>query len=319
VETSIHFNDEEIDVQAVVIAEQGAEPAVTELPTPQPGAGEVLVRVRASSVNGFDLSVARGHVAGMMEHRYPVVLGKDFAGTVEAVDEGVTRFAVGDAVFGVVTKPYLGDGGFGQYVTVPEEIGIAKLPEGVDPVAAGALGLAGTAAVDALDAAAPQSGETVLVSGATGGVGAIAVQLATAAGARVIATARPGQEADFVRGLGAHEVVDHTGDLPAQVRQVAPEGVDVIVHLAGDGATLAALLTEKGRIASTVGFGPDQHPAAAFIMANPAPGTLDRLAGEVAAGRLTVPVGRTYRLTDVPAAFGDFAGGTLGKLGITVD
>src|SRR3954463_16439568 len=151
-ETSVHFVVEETDMRAVVVSEPGAKPAPTEVPTPQPGAGEVLVRVRASSVNGFDLSVAAGHVAGMMEHRYPVVLGKDFAGTVEAVGDGVTRFAVGDKVFGVVTKSYLGDGGFSQYVTVPEGVGIAKLREGVDVAAAGALGLAGTAAADALAA-----------------------------------------------------------------------------------------------------------------------------------------------------------------------
>jgi NADPH:quinone reductase-like Zn-dependent oxidoreductase len=306
-------------VRAVVITEQGAQPAVTEVPAPEPGAGEVLVRVQASSINGFDLSVAGGHVVGMMEHRWPVVLGKDFAGTVEAVGEGVTRFSPGDAVFGVVTKAFLGDGGFGEFVTVPEAIGIAALPAGVDPAAAGALGLAGTAAVDALDAVSPQPGETVLISGATGGVGSIAIQYAVAAGARVIATARPGEEADFVRDLGAHEVVDHADDVPAQVRAASPAGVDVIVHLAGDGAALAALLTEKGRIASTMGFGPDQHPAATFIMANPAGETLDRLAADVAAGRLRVPVARTYRLAEVPAAFGDFAGGTVGKLGITVD
>lgn len=305
-------------MKAVVTAEQGAKPEVVEVPTPQPAAGEVLVKVQASSINGFDLSVAAGYVVGMMEHRFPVVLGKDFAGTVEALGEGVTRFAVGDKVFGVVTKAYLGDGGFGEYVTVAEAVGIAKLPEGVDVTAAGAVGLAGTAAVDALDAAGPQAGETVLISGATGGVGAMTIQLAAAAGAKVIATAKPGEEADFVRGLGAHEVVDHTGDLPAQVRAAAPEGVDVIVHLAGDGSVLAELLTEKGRIASTVGYGADQHPAATFIMANPTPATLERLAADLAAGRLSVPVERTFTLTEVPAAFGEFAGGTRGKIAITV-
>jgi NADPH:quinone reductase-like Zn-dependent oxidoreductase len=305
-------------MKAVVVSEHGAQVEVTDVAKPEPAAGEVLVKVRASSINGFDLSVAGGHVVGMMEHRYPVVLGKDFAGTVEAVGEGVTRFAAGDTVFGVVTKAYLGDGGFGEYVTVPETVGLAKLPDGVDINAAGALGLAGTAAVDALTAAAPQSGETVLVSGATGGVGAIVLQYVVAAGATVIATARPGAEEEFVRGLGAHQVVDHTGDVPAQVRAANPDGVDVIVHLAGDAAALVQLLTEKGRVASTMGFGADQHPAATFVYANPAEATLDRLAGDLAAGRITVPVGKTYTLTEVPAAFGDFAGGTLGKIGITV-
>jgi NADPH:quinone reductase-like Zn-dependent oxidoreductase len=305
-------------MKAVVTTEQGAKPEVAEVAKPQPAAGEVLVKVQASSINGFDLSVAGGHVVGMMEHRFPVVLGKDFAGTVETVGEGVTRFAAGDRVFGVVTKAYLGDGGFGEYVAVPETVGIAQLPEGVDVAAAGAVGLAGTAAVDALDAAGPQAGETVLISGATGGVGAIAIQLAAAAGAKVIATAKPGEEADFVRGLGAHEVVDRTGDLPAQVRQVSPEGVDVIVHLAGDGSALAGLLTGKGRIASTVGYGADQHPAATFVMANPTPATLERLAADLAAGRLSVPVERTFTLDEVPAAFAEFAGGTRGKIAITV-
>src|SRR4051794_38209937 len=299
-------------MKAVVTTEQGARPEVTDVPKPQPGAGEVLVKVQASSVNGFDLSVAGGHVVGMMEHRFPVVLGKDFAGTVEAVGEGVTRFAPGDKVFGVVTKAFLGDGGFGGDVTVPEEIGIAKLPEGVDVAAAGAAGLAGTAATDSLNAVAPQPGETVLISGATGGVGAIAVQYAAAAGATVIATARPGEEAEFVKGLGAHEVVDHSADVPAQVRAVAPQGVDVILHFAGDPAALAGLLTEKGRIASTMGFGADQHPAATFIMANPTPATLDKLAADLAEGKVRVPVTKTYMLQEVPEAFGDFAGGTLG-------
>jgi NADPH:quinone reductase-like Zn-dependent oxidoreductase len=309
---------EEINMKAVVTTGQGAGPEVADVPKPQPGAGEVLVKVQASSVNGFDLSVAGGHVVGMMEHRFPVVLGKDFAGTVEAVGDGVTRFAAGDKVFGVVTKAFLGDGGFGEYVTVPEELGIAKLPEGVDVAAAGALGLAGTAAADSLAAAAPQAGETVLISGATGGVGAIAIQYAAASGAKVIATAKPGDQAQFVMRLGAHEVVDHTGDVPAQVRAAAPDGVDVIVHLAGDGSVLAGLLTEKGRIASTIGYGADQHPAATFIMADPAPATLEKLAADLAAGRLSVPVTRTYALDEVPTAFGDFAGGTLGKIAITV-
>ncbi|GLI00532.1 NADP-dependent oxidoreductase [Phytohabitans aurantiacus] len=305
-------------MRAVVIAEQGANPALSEVPTPQPAAGEVLVRVQASSVNGFDTAVAAGYLAGTMEHRFPVVLGKDFAGTVAAVGDGVTRFAAGQPVFGVVMKPFLGDGGFGEYVTVSDQIGITALPAGIGPATAGALGLAGTAALDSLAAVAPEPGQTVLVSGATGGVGAIAIQYAAAAGARVIATARPGTETEFVRGLGATEVVDHTGDVSAQVRAISPDGVNAVLHLAGDGPALAGLLAEKGRLASTLGFGADQHPAATFVYANPSADTLDRLAADVAAGRLTVPVARAYPLAEVPTAFGDFAGGTLGKIAITV-
>jgi len=306
-------------MRAIVIAEQGAPPSLAELPTPEPGAGEVQVKLAASSLNGFDTAVAAGYLTGMMEHRYPVVLGKDFAGTVTALGEGVTGYAVGDRVFGVVTKPFLGDGGFGEYVVVGDQIGLTKIPEGLDLASAGALGLAGSAAVDALEAVAPQTGETVLIIGATGGVGAIATQYAAAAGARVIATAQPGSESDFVRTLGATDVVDYKGDLAAQVRALRPDGVDVVLHLAGDGAEALGLLAEKGRLASTLGLGPDQHPAAVAVMATPTVATLDRLAADAAGGRLTVPVARAYRLSEVPAAFADFAGGTLGKVGVSID
>jgi len=305
-------------MRAFVVPSADAEPTVTEVPDPTPGPGEVLVRVAASSLNGFDLSVASGRLQGMMEHRFPVVLGKDFAGTVEAVGEGVTRFAPGDAVLGVVTKAHLGDGGFGELLVVHEGDFITAVPDGLDLRSAGALGLAGTAALDTLTAAGVQGGQTVLVSGATGGVGALAVQYAAAAGATVIATARPGEEADFVTELGAQHTVDYTGDVPAQVRAIAPDGVDAIVHLAGDGAELAGLLAPGGRIGSTMGYGADQNPAATFVMANPSADTLGRLAADAAAGRIRVPVTVTYSLDEVPRAFEDFRSGARGKICIQI-
>lgn len=97
-------------LRAIALSDFGAAPTLHDLPVPQTGAGEILVRVRASSVNGFDVAVVAGYLKGMMEHRFPVVLGKDFAGTVESVGPGASRFATGDPVFGVVMKPVLGDG-----------------------------------------------------------------------------------------------------------------------------------------------------------------------------------------------------------------
>jgi NADPH:quinone reductase-like Zn-dependent oxidoreductase len=303
-------------MRAFAVPSADTEPTVTEVPDPTAGPGEVLVRVAASSLNGFDASVAAGRLHGMMEHRFPVVLGKDFAGTVEAVGEGVTRFSPGDAVFGVVMKPHLGDGGIGELLAVPADQGIAAVPDEVDLATAGALGLAGSAAVDSLAAADLQPGRTVLISGATGGVGALAVQYAVATGATVIATAKPGAEAEFVTVLGAQHAVDYTGDVAAQVRAIAPDGVDAILHLAGDGAALADLLAPGGTIASTLGFGADQHPAAVFVMANPSAETLQRLAADVAAGRIRVPVTATYSLEQAPQALADYRSGALGKLAI---
>ncbi|NEB04292.1 NADP-dependent oxidoreductase [Streptomyces sp. SID13726] len=310
-------------MRALTLDSVPAAPAVGEVEPPRPEAGELLVRVAGSSVNGFDAATAAGYLQGMMEHRFPLVVGKDFAGTVEALGEGVTGFAVGDAVFGVVMKPFLGTGSLAEYVTVPAGHGVAAIPEGLDILAAGALGLAGTAARDSVDAVAVEPGENRLVSGATGGVGALAVQIAAARGARVIATARPGKETDFVTGLTDAEVhpVDFTADLAAQVRALAPAGVDAVLHLAGDGAQLVQLLRPGGRIASTLGFGPDavegQDVTAHSVMADANSATLAALADAVVSGTLSVPVTATYPLDRAPDAFAAFGAGALGKLAVT--
>ncbi|MFI6319525.1 NADP-dependent oxidoreductase [Nonomuraea sp. NPDC050556] len=305
-------------MRAVAFDDFGGEPTLTDLPVPQAGPGEVLVKVVSSSVNGFDLGVIGGYLKGIYEYEFPVVVGKDFAGTVAATGPGVTAFAPGDEVFGVVMRPTLGQGGFAEYVVVPEGYGIARLPEGLDHSRAGALGLAGTAALNAVDAVSLEEGETVLVSGATGGVGAYAIQLAAARGATVIATARPGEEAAFVLGLGAAHAVDHA-DLAAQVRALAPNGVHAALHLAGDGAEVAGLLVEGGRFATTIHFTPETPGVkATAIMADPSEATLSKLAAHVTGGTLRVPVARVYPLAESGRAIADFAAGTLGKLAVSV-
>ncbi|MEV0384750.1 NADP-dependent oxidoreductase [Nonomuraea sp. NPDC050643] len=298
----------------------GAGLAATELPVPEPGPGEVLVKVLASSVNGFDLGVLGGRLKGVYDYEFPVVLGKDFAGTVAAVGPDVTGWTPGDEVFGVVTRPTLGQGGFAEYLVVGAAYGLAAIPGGLGHTRAAALALAGTAALNAVDAIAPARGETVLVSGATGGVGAFAVQLAAARGARVIATARPGTEAAFVTGLGATWAVDHA-ELAAQVRAITPGGVAAALHLAGDGPAVAALVADGGRLASTLHYlpGEDGRPIeATAVMADPSPATLTRLAADAAEGRLRVPVARSYPLADAPRAISDFTAGTVGKLAVTI-
>ena len=298
------------------------QPKIIEVPRPEAGPGEVLVRVRASSLNGFDFAVAGGMLRGMMEYQFPIVLGKDFAGEVAAIGSGVSRFAVGDPVFGVVSHPsFLNTGALAEYLAVPEDSAITRLPQGVDMTSAGALVLAGVTALQSIEAVDPQPGETVLVSGATGGVGAFAVQLAVALGAEVIATAKPGEQADFVRELGAAYTVDYTGDLAVQVRAIRPDGVEAVIHAAGDAMQLANLLVPGGRLASTLGVGQEQLEGrdvrATSVMNNPDVATLDRLATEAAAGRLRVPITRTYTLDEAGKAFAEFSG-TLGKSAISI-
>src|ERR1700693_3295577 len=135
-------------MKAIAVDYFGAPPSLHDLPVPHPGESEVLVRVRASSVNGFDVAVARGYAQGMTGHRFPVVLGRDFVGTVAEAGPGVPSLRPGDAVFGVVAKDVLGDGGFGDYVPA-SEARTARIPDGLDLATAGALGLAGTAALAA--------------------------------------------------------------------------------------------------------------------------------------------------------------------------
>jgi NADPH2:quinone reductase len=300
-----------------------SQPTIVDLPKPEPGPGEVLVRVRTSSLNGIDLATAGGMLKGMIDYQFPVILGKDFAGTVEANGPGSNKFAIGDSVFGVVFNPTaLNTRAFAEFVAVPEQPNIVRIPDGLDLAPAGAIGLAGTAALQAVKAIASAAGETVLISGATGGVGAISVQLAATRGATVIATARPGNEAEFVQGLGAAHTVDYAGELIAAVRAIRPEGVDGIIHLAGDGVALAELLVPNGRFASTLGVGPDQLAGrlltATSVMANPETSILEQLASAIVAGELRVPIHRTYSLDQIGQAMADFGGGTLGKLAIAV-
>lgn len=310
-------------MRAVTLESVPSAPAVAEVETPHPGAGELLVKVASASLNGIDIATAAGYTQGFMELRFPLILGQDFAGTVEEIGEDVDGFAVGDAVFGVVLKPYLGAGSLAQYVTVPAGHGVAPIPSGLTLGDAGALGVAGATAKVSLDAVALTAGQTVLVSGAGGGVGSLAIQLAAARGAKVIATARPGAQTDFVTGLTSAgvQVVDFTGDLEGQVRAIAPEGVDAVLHLAGDGAQLAALLRPGGQLASATGLTQDeverQDVTVHTIMGNPDTRTLASLAGQVASGALRVPVTATYPLEQAAEAFAAFSAGTPGKIAVS--
>lgn len=281
---------------------------VRDVPVPEAGPGDVRVRVRAASINGFDVWVASGMAKDMMEHRFPVVVGKDFAGVVEAVGEGVTRFAVGDEVLGILPMDqFLWRGTFAERVVVPAEGFIEPKPANVDFERGAALGLAGLAALVSVDAVEASDGDVVLVVGATGGVGAYAVQLAAGRGATVIATGLPEDEA-WLRELGASEFVDYIGDVVAAVRERHPEGVDALIDLVNrDGealAKVAELVKDGGRVATTMGSadveglaGRDVAATNVFAQADPAQfARLLEVAGE---GSLTVPVTRTFSLGDL--------------------
>ncbi len=286
-------------MKALAIERRDAAPAVIDVPDLSPADGEVLIRIDAASVNGFDLAIAAGRVWDSMPADFPVVLGRDYGGTVAATAAGVEGFAVGQPVAGIVTGPRLGPGSIGEFY-VASAGKVTARPDRVSAVDAAAVGLAGVTAATALDELELGSDDVLLISGATGGVGSFAVQLAAIAGARVIATAAPGEASAFVGSLGAHEVVDFAGDLAAAVRAVAPEGVTAVLHAAGDAVALAGLLNPAGRLVSLLGVTPEQagrdDVVVTPIQSKYTPSRMGGLLDAVAAGRLTVPVGATFPL-----------------------
>ncbi len=298
-------------MRAFGLADEQASAALIEIPTPEPGPGEVRVGVRASSVNGFDVFVATGMAKGMMEHRYPVVIGKDYAGVVDAVGEGVTAFVVGDEVAGITPgEPYVGRGTYAESVVVPAEGFIERKPAVLDFGQAASTGLAAVTGLACVDAVEPSEGDVVLVVGAAGGVGSYAVQMAAVRGARVVATAGPEDEA-WIRELGASDVVDYTtGDATTAVREMFPEGVDaliVAVQLGDAFDQTAALVKGGGRLASTVG-GADAGSVAerglsgTNVLGQADPGSLGTVLEMAAEGMLRVPITRTFAFDELPQA-----------------
>jgi NADPH:quinone reductase-like Zn-dependent oxidoreductase len=173
-----------------------------------------------------------------------------------------------------------------------------------------------------VDALRLTADDTVLVSGATGGVGVFAVQLAAHTGATVIATGRPGTE-DTLRDLGATHVVDYTGDLAAAVREIAPDGVTAVAHSAGDAAAVGALLQPDGRLASVIGATDEQvgrdDVTVTAVQASSTPQSFGALLGAVASGSLRATVNSTYPIDDSADAIGAFGEHKLGKLVVTFD
>jgi NADPH:quinone reductase len=317
--------------------------AVRDVPVPRPGPGQVQVRVRASALNPGELRMLAGGLGGAAALSFPHVAGGDFAGTVTAAGAGVTRFAVGDELFGlglprtvaglaaqVSSPPSLTTGTFAEYAVFDADTpGLAIRPAGLPAEHAAALPTVGLTALPLLRAGRFERGELVLVTGATGGVGSMVVPMLAAAGAHVIATAS-GADDDYVRGLGASEVIDYrAADTAAEVLRRHPAGVDAVVNLALRGDSVAALtraIRPGGRLLTIVFPAPD--PAALdgaglaleVVFTSARPGDLDALAADALDGSLPVTVSGRYRLADGVRACTDLLREhTRGKLVIAAD
>jgi NADPH:quinone reductase-like Zn-dependent oxidoreductase len=297
-------------MRAVVIRDFGAEPEVADLPTPEHGPDEVLVRVRAAGMNPFDWKVIDGALQGVVEHSFPLVMGSDGAGVVEAVGAEVEGFRPGDRVYGQFMKVGLGRGSYAELAVAPADGKLAPLPEGLSFALAAALPTASVAAYQAVAEARLDSSRTVLVNGASGGVGQSAVQFAAETGARVIATG-PADLAERLRELGATELVDFTlGPTADQVLAAHPDGIDAVIDLVstrGQAEPFVDLLRPGGVIVSTNGAVDTDALAARELRgvnlnSIPTPEDLTTIAELAATGRLRVSIDAEVSLAEAPAA-----------------
>jgi NADPH:quinone reductase-like Zn-dependent oxidoreductase len=310
-------------MKAVTLTAFDTPPALREdFPAPTVAPNEVLVRVHASSVNPADNSIAAGMLRQMgVEYEFPVILGRDYAGVVEQVGAEATRYIVGDEVFGFLmhANPTVHDGSWAELIAVAQDMSIGRAPEGVDIAAAGATPLAGVTAMMAIDALEVSGDDTVLIVGATGGVGSFAVQLAARGRATVVASALREDEA-YLRELGVSELLPRDGDLAAAARERHPDGFDAVLDLVNYAPDVpATLVKDGGRVASPTGAA-GEGPGRTMVMAAPTPENLQRLAGLLADGTLRVPVQETYELAKAPDALTALATAhTQGKLAIRIE
>jgi len=285
---------------------------------PRPAGNELLVRVRASSVNPVDAAIAAGVLKEMAEHDFPVTLGRDFAGVVERVGDVVSRYRSGDEVYGFLpaTNPSVHEGSWAELITVPEDDFVAAKPRELDMASAGAVPLAAITALAAREALAPTRDETVLVIGATGGVGSFFVQLAAGADAHVIAPALREDE-EYLRELGVSEVLDREAELEATLGERHPDGVDAILDLVSY-TPQDALLREGGRLASPLGAA-GEGPQRFNLVAQPTPGNLQRVAELLDSGAFRVHIQRSYELAQGAEALQALSGShKRGKLSLAI-
>ncbi|MGI8623633.1 MAG: NADP-dependent oxidoreductase [Solirubrobacteraceae bacterium] len=287
-----------------------SELRVLDLPEPVVGPDSLLIRVRAAGVNPVDAKIRAGGLEGAFPHAFPVISGWDAAGVVEQAGPAVVGFEPGDEVLTYARKDTIGEGTCAELATVRHHHAAKRGSLGW--AEAGGLPLAGLTAYQCLhEGLEVQAGQTIAVRGASGGVGGFAVQLAKAAGARVVGIAGTGSE-EHVRALGADEFVSHEdGDAPA---------ADGLVDLAApDG--LAAYAARVAAVASVLSRTPPEGFDGAFryIFVRPDGAQLAELVALADAGRLRVPVVEEYSLDNVAAAHERMeSGGVHGKLVVRV-
>lgn len=293
-----------------------------DLPVPRPKGKEILIRLEAAGIGVWDPALRAGEFE-LGKTGFPKVLGNDGAGTVVAVGKGVDRVKVGDRVYAYAFEA----GFYAQYVTVKQDE-VALAPPNIPTEEAGALGADGVTALIGLeDKLKIGVGEELMIFGASGGIGHLAVQLARRMGARVLAVASGKDGLELVRRLGVDAAVDgRHGDVAAAVRAFAPDGLDAVLALAGgeplQRAIAGAGMKKGGRIAHPNGVEPvpEGGPGIKVIAYDgvPRPDVFQRLNAWITAAPFHVEIGQTYELEDAARAHRELDRHHLGKLAFRI-
>jgi len=314
-------------MRAVAIDEFGGIEKIKprKLPVPQLATDEILVRVDTAGVGVWDPFEREGGFTKEfgMKANFPHVLGTDGAGTVEAVGNAVHNLKRGDRVYGInLMSP---KGGFYAEYTAIKANNAAKIPRALSTRDAGVLAVDGVTALNGLDKMLGlKAGETILILGASGGIGHLAVQLAKRMRARVLAVASGRDGVDFVKPLGADKVIDgHREDILNAAHEFAPKGLDAALLTAGGKAAEQAIaaLREGGRAAYPNGVEPPQARDGVKIMsynAEPDPATFAKLNELIDAGPFEVHIARTFKLEDAAEAQQALNDHYLGKLALVL-
>jgi NADPH:quinone reductase-like Zn-dependent oxidoreductase len=290
-------------MKAAAVDRFGPPSALTlhDVPVPRPGPHEVLIAIDTAGVGGWDASIRDGSLRMPGRPRFPLVLGVDGAGIVVAKGARVRRVRLGDRVYAYEFDNRLG--GFYAEFAVAKAEHVGRVPKRLDLRDAGAVAATGLTALQGIDALGLRPGHTVLIFGASGAVGTMAVQFARQRGAHVIATASGAAPARLVRKLGAHRVIDaRRTESTDRLRTFAPDGLDGVLALAG-GAGLERCLDfmrPKGRVVHPNGIEPVPMERRTFrvhafdAIANPR--EFDKLSRHLGKGRIRVPIAATYPL-----------------------
>ena len=302
-------------MKAVQFSEYGGPEVlrVVDVEEPHAGPGQIRVAVRGAGVNPVDWKIRSGALRQAMPLELPSIPGSDVAGVVDEVGEGVTDVGIGDEVFGFAV-----DGAAAEYAVLEH---YASKPAGLSWTEAAGLPVAVETAVRTLNLLGLESGQTILVNGAAGGVGLAAAQFARARGARVIGTASEGNH-EFLRSLGA-EPTTYGDGMVERVREIAPGGVDLALDTAGRGALpdLIRITGSPDRVLTIADFTAADHGVRITTGADERPWyALGQAATLSEEGRLTLPVAQTFPLEQAPEAHRiSEAGHVRGKLVLVPD